>query len=74
MRGGINVLSVGYAIFTCKQDMATLESDQSGYAGFAIPIGKTAARISWYDFRRSHQLGRGFFVVGQQNRDANQKR
>jgi len=42
---GICALQNGNNMNTCKQDRATLESDLSGYAGFAIPIAeKTAAR------------------------------
>jgi len=42
---GICGLQNGNNMSTCKQDRATLESDLSGYAGFAIPIAeRTAAR------------------------------
>ena len=43
--GGISSLLIVNNMSACKQDRATLESDPSGYAGFAIPIAeKTAAR------------------------------
>jgi transposase len=43
---GISGLQIGDNISACKQDMAMPEGNQSGYAGFAIPIAeKTAARI-----------------------------
>ena len=42
----IEKLEIGDNSLTCKQDRATVETDLSGYAGFAIPIAeRTAARI-----------------------------
>jgi transposase len=44
-QSGINSLRFGNNMNVCKQDMAMLESNQSGYAEFAIPIAeRTAAR------------------------------
>jgi hypothetical protein len=42
---GIDSLEIGNTFDTCKQDMAMLESNQSGYAGSQYRYKKTATRF-----------------------------